>query len=100
MTVMVDTAVTHLGSLALVQNEFRMMRNPDRSGSHAAIRLPVILNKVKDLDVKPADAQTRLRPINDGGPRVSLDAGVPAFHYSTSRCFAMLSMTGSPWLLF
>ena len=38
--------------------------------------LPVILNRVKDLDVKPADARTRLRPINDGKQRVARDAAV------------------------
>jgi hypothetical protein len=36
--------------------------------------LPVMLSRVKDLDVKPTDARTRLRPINDGKQQVSRDA--------------------------
>ena len=43
--------------------------------------------------MKPPDARTRLRRINDGGWTGLLDAGAPASHRSTSRCFTLFSMT-------
>jgi hypothetical protein len=59
---------------------------------------------VKDLDVKPADARTRLRPINDGGshstsvlPRSALERREAATLRTSSFGYArdrQLTMTG------